>query len=92
MKSEQEKSITHSIKVLQDDIYVSIGYISKFIGICSARLHTILKDSECIYQGKRKLYPFARTILYLMENNVFRYSKYLTKNGKKIREIQRIKK
>lgn len=91
MKEKDKTMFTHSLKPMKDDLYVSIGYISNFVGICSMRLHTVLKDMDYKYQGKRKLYPFGKTILFLIENNTFRYSKNLTDNGKKIRNIQRMK-
>jgi len=88
MQCNYKNKITHSIKVTTSDVFVSIGYISSFTGLCNARLHKILKGAECTYQGKRKLYPFGKTILYMMEYNSFKYSKYLTENGKKIKQLQ----
>ena len=88
MKCNYNNKITHSINIKTNDIFVSIGYISSFIGLCNARLHKILKGAEYIHQGKRRLYPFGKTLLYIMEHNKFKYSKYLTDNGKQIRKIQ----
>lgn len=91
MKNNKVNQVTHSVNVTQKEIYVSIGYISSFVGLTSMRLHSILKEAECIYKGKRRLYPFGKTILFLMEHNVFKYSKNLTDNGKKIRQLQGVK-
>lgn len=89
MRKRDKALFTYSLNPLQDDIYVSIGYISNFVGLCTVRLHKILKDMEYKYQGKRKVYPFGKTILFLLEYHTFKYSKNLTFNGMKIRELQR---
>ncbi len=91
MKEESKTMFTHSLNPMKDDIYVSIGYISNFVGISSVRLHEILKGMDYKYQGKRKIYPFGRTILFLLEKTIFKYSKNLTNNGNKMRKLQRIK-
>lgn len=92
MKEKNKNLFTHSLTPMQDDIYVSIGYISNFIGMSSVRLHEILKAMKYKYQGNRKLYPFGETILFLLENSTFKYSKNLTENGNRIRKLQRINK
>jgi hypothetical protein len=88
MGKRHKNKVTHSIQVTPSEIYVSIGYISSFIGLCTMRLHTVLKGAEHIYRGKRRLYPFGKTILYLLEHNNFKYTTNLTSNGFKIRQIQ----
>lgn len=88
MSKTKKGKVTQSINITQNDIYVSIGYLSAFIGLTSMRLHIALKEADHILNGKRRLYPFGKTILYLMETNTFKYSKNLTKNGKTIRRLQ----
>jgi len=85
---QKENRVTHSIQITPSEVYVSIGYISSFIGLSNMRLHTVLKGAEHIYRGKRRLYPFGKTILYLLEHNNFKYTKNLTNDGFKIRQIQ----
>jgi hypothetical protein len=89
MKNKKTNLVTHSIQINQKDTFVSIGYISSFIGLCNMQLHTLLKGANYIYRGKRKLYPFGETILYLIEHKNFKYSKYLTSNGTKIKQLQK---
>jgi len=84
----KKNRVTHSIQITPSEVYVSIGYISSFIGLSNMRLHTVLKGAEHIYRGKRRLYPFGKTILYLLEHNNFKYTKNLTNDGFKIRQIQ----
>ncbi len=88
MQCNQQHRVTHSTELTPGELYVSIGYISLFIGLSNMRLHTVLKNAEHIYHGKRKLYPLGKTILYLIENNSFKYSKNLTVNGKKMKQLQ----
>jgi len=88
MSKRHKNKVTHSMKVTPSEVYVSIGYITAFIGLTNMRLHTALKGAEHIYRGKRRLYPFGRTILYLLEHNNFKYTKNLSDNGFKIRQIQ----
>lgn len=92
MKEKDKTLVTYSFNPMQNDIYVSIGYLSSFIGISVVRLNDILKSIDHKYQGNRKLYPFGETILFLLENSTFKYSKNLTKNGNRIRKLQRISK
>ena len=89
MKEMDKSLFTYSLNPMQDDLYVSIGYISNFIGMSAVRLHEILKDMEHKHQGKRKVYPFGKTILFLLEYNRFKYSKNLTTSGIKMRQLQR---
>ena len=90
MKEKNITMFTYSLDPMKDDIYVRLGFISNFIGISSVRLHEVLKDMDYKYKGKRKIYPFGRTILFLLEKTVFKYSKNLTNNGNKMRKLQRI--
>ena len=92
MKEESKSMFTHSLNPMKDDIYVSIGYISNFVGISSVRLHEVLKGMKHKHQGKTKIYPFGRIIRFLLEKNTFKYSKNLTHNGKKMRKLQKGKK
>ncbi len=88
MQCKQGNRVTHSTELIPGELYVSIGYISLFVGLSNMRLHTVLKNAEHIYHGKRRLFPFGKTILYLIEKNSFKYSKNLTVNGKKIKQLQ----
>jgi hypothetical protein len=92
MKCNYKNKVTHSIKITPGEIFVSIGYISLFIGLSTTRLHSILRGAEHINNGKRRLYPFGATLLFIMKYNSFKYSKYLTNNGKNMKYIQGIKK
>lgn len=91
MKKYKQDKVTHSIDVTPNEVFVSIGYLSAFIGLTNMRLHIALEKADHIYKGKRRLFPFGKTILYLMENNTFKYSKNLTNNGNKIRQLQGVK-